>query len=65
MHVLAERVWGDRERGFFSEVEPVWDSFFRAMINMSRQPVTRRRPVRQDVGVATPVGQLEYGREVR
>ena len=65
MHVLIEGVWGGRKRGLFSEIEPVWDSILMAIVNVSRQAITCRRPVRQDVGVAVPVGQLEYGREVR
>ena len=65
MHVLIEGVWGGRKGGLFSEVEPVWDSVFTAIINMSRQAIACWRPIRQDVGVAVPVGQLEYGREGR
>ena len=56
MHVLAEGVWRGRKGGLFSEIEPVWDSVFMAIINVSRQAITCRRAVRQDIGVAVPVG---------
>ena len=55
LHVLVERVWGDRKGGFFSEVEPIWDPVCVTVVNMCCQSIACGRAIGQDIRVTHPV----------